>query len=479
MIFNTLQFLPFIALVILVHYTIPWRSDKVFLLLASLIFYASFDPPFVLVLLWQSIADYYLARFIVAEDRPRVRKAWLIVSLVSNLGLLGFFKYSDFIGENLNTLLGLVGVELRFPGLGLVLPVGISFYTFQTLSYTIDVYRGKLKPAPFIDFMLFVCLFTQLVAGPIVRATHFLPQLARRTRRVPSFRMVGLGAWLVLLGFTKKIVFADGVATYVGGVFKNPAVFSVQDQAMALLSFSWQIYCDFSGYSDIAIGLCLLMGFHLKRNFNLPYLAQGFSDFWRRWHISLSSWIRDYMYIPIGGSRKGDVRTVFNLLVTMGLCGLWHGASWMFIIWGVAHGLCLWAERVYVSFMDRSDWRLGPIAVRRDVLAYKVLSVAVTFFLVSCLWAFFRADSVPDALTILWAFVKLPGLVLTGHLGMWRDEWTYIAVLMALHVVLLLRRHFRPNKVPHWTFSGLAGAVMLFLLTVSWESNNVFIYFQF
>jgi len=370
-------------------------------------------------------------------------------------------------------------VELRYPGLGLVLPVGISFYTFHTLSYTIDIYRRKLKPAPFFDFLLFVSFFTQLVAGPIVRAAHMLPQLARRVKRLPSMRMVGLGIWLVTLGFTKKIVFADNLAGYVGGVFQNPRIYDDIERGMALLGFSWQIYCDFSGYSDIAIGLCLIMGFHLKRNFNLPYLARGFSDFWRRWHISLSSWVRDYLFIPLGGSRESGLRTAFNLLLTMSLCGLWHGASWMFVTWGFLHGLCLVAERRYTGWLDSCGGRLGRWTVHRDGMGYVLLSTAVTFFVVTAIWAFFRGQSMSDALLFAHSFVKLPGLILAGKVGYWRDEWWYILLPMLIHVGILARRLFFSRREIHWAAYGFAGALMLFLVTVSWESTNVFIYFQF
>lgn len=478
MIFNTLQFVPFFLLVLILHLMLPWRRDKQFLLLASLFFYATFDPPFVLLLAGQSFIDWHIARAIDRSNDPAKRRALLIASLCLNLGSLFFFKYYDFAAGELDRLTRSLGVELRFPGLGLVLPVGISFYTFHTLSYIIDVYRRRVPTAPLLDYMLFVSFFTQLVAGPIVRAGHMLPQLRRK--RIPSFRLASLGLWLVLLGYVKKIVFADNLANFVGAVFANPWAFPAGDRAAALLGFAVQIYCDFSGYSDIAIGLCLLLGIRLRRNFRLPYLARGLSDFWRRWHISLSSWIRDYLYIPLGGSRQGEGRTIFNLVFVMTLCGLWHGATWMYVLWGLLHGVGLAAERTMESCVTAAPRKASDaIAAIRATPIYRAIATGVTFAFVVSTWAFFRAQTPDDALQMIAGLWRAVFDLTRGVLPVPRDEWIYIFAVAGLHGALFLRNEMTDSRRVHPTWRAVAAAALAFLIFVSWESSNAFIYFQF
>ncbi len=479
MVFNTLQFLPFLALVLIFHYLLPWKIDKGFLLLASMFFYATFDPPFLLLLIAQSLIDWTLGRAIGASNRAPIRKALLVASLFVNLGVLFFFKYLDLVADLLNRVFALVGVEVVFPGLGLMLPVGISFYTFHMLSYIIDVYRRRITPAPLIDYLLFVTFFTQLVAGPIVRAGHMLPQFRRKRR--PSFRTISLGAWLVILGYFKKIVIADGLANYVGTVFNNPSAFGTHDKALALLGFSIQIYGDFSGYTDIAIGLCCFFGLRLRRNFRWPYLARGMSDFWRRWHISLSSWIRDYVYIPLGGSRIGRARTAFNLIFVMTICGLWHGATWLFALWGALHGIALAIEGYAESrIRDLRAASRDRIARIRDTIAYRFISTAVTVCLVAMGWAFFRAGSVEHAIDMALSLpMAIASTVLKGNLPSPRNEMFYVALFCAVHLVQFARREITPSGYVNPTLRALAAAVLLFFVFTAWESGNVFIYFQF
>lgn len=478
MVFNTLQFIPFFLLVLALHLVLPWRQDKQFLLLASLFFYATFDPPFVLLLAAQSLIDWHIARAIDRSSDPGSRRALLVLSLCINLGSLFFFKYYDFAAHELNRLVGALGVELRFPGLGLILPVGISFYTFHTLSYIIDVYRRRVATAPLLDYMLFVCFFTQLVAGPIVRAGHMLPQLRRK--RLPTARTALLGIWLVLLGYAKKVVVADSLATFVGSVFANPSAFPAGDRAAALLGFSGQIYCDFSGYSDIAIGLCLVMGIRLRRNFRLPYLARGMSDFWRRWHISLSSWIRDYLYIPLGGSRLGGWRTSANLVFVMTLCGLWHGATWMFVLWGFFHGVALAIERATEEALAAAAPRIRRAAASlRDTVAYRIASTSVTFLFVVSAWAFFRAGSPADAMTMIEGLATAIAQLIAGKLPPLRVEWYFILSLAAIHAFLFVRAELTSSRhVPIGLRAAMA-AGLAFIVFVGWESANAFIYFQF
>ncbi|MBI3506504.1 MAG: MBOAT family protein [Proteobacteria bacterium] len=478
MIFNTLQFIPFFALVLALHCVLPWRTDKQFLLLASLFFYATFDPPFVLLLVAQSLIDWHIARALDRSTAPGRRKALLVASLVLNLGSLFFFKYYDFAAGELNCALALAGIELRFPGFGVVLPIGISFYTFHTLSYIIDVYRRRVATAPLLDYMLFVCFFTQLVAGPIVRAGHMLPQL--RAKRLPSPRLALLGAWLVLLGYAKKVVIADNLASFVGSVFANPSSFSAGDKASALLGFATQIYCDFSGYSDIAIGLCLLMGIRLRRNFRLPYLARGLSDFWRRWHISLSSWIRDYLYIPLGGSRRGAWRTTANLVFVMALCGLWHGATWMFVLWGLMHGAGLAAEAAGEAAVTRSapSFR-AAIARLRATLGYRLLSTAVTLLFVVCGWALFRAATLADAVDIAGGLLTTIAGLPFGEMPRPRQEWSYVLVFAAVHVAFFVQRETKLLPAANLALRAATAGILVFLVATAWESGNAFIYFQF
>lgn len=480
MVFNSLQFLPFIFIVLLFHRFADWRYDRYFLLGASYFFYASFNPPFVLILAASTCVDYWVGKAIYRTDDRLRRRLLLAISCLVNLGFLGYFKYAGFLTENLNLAFGQFGVQFADPNFDIILPVGISFYTFQSLSYTFDIYRGKLKPYGFVEFALFVCFFTQLVAGPIVRASHLLPQLTRK--KIPSFRTVSMGTFLVVLGYAKKIVFADNIAPFVNNTFEAAARSPIIDQFMALLGFAMQIYCDFSGYSDIAIGLSLIMGLRLRRNFRRPYLARGFSDFWRRWHISLSTWIRDYVFIPLGGSRGSPPRVAMNVMLTMGLCGLWHGASWMFVLWGLLHGAYLVAERIYNWFFEQVLCKRYPIfaGIRNNVI-YAALSTGTTFLLVCFGWALFRASSLADAWLFILSFPKIMyGLAMSGVDSLhWRNEFVYIVLFLLIHVILFFIRHYKIRYQPHWFFYSLALSFMLFFISVGWESNNVFIYFQF
>ncbi len=487
MIFNSLQFIPFILLVLLVHRLVSWKWDRYFLLFASYVFYASFDPPFVLVLLFSTVVDYFIGRKLAVTENPFFRKLLLFLSCLCNLGLLGYFKYAEFLANNVSALLAGVGIQWEYQGLDIVLPVGISFYTFQSLSYTIDIYRKKLQPYGFVEFALFVSFFTQLVAGPIVRAAHLLPQLTRK--KIPSFRTVSMGSFLIVLGYFKKLVIADNVGEYVDMIFANPSANVDLDQFAAVIGFSVQIFCDFSGYSDIAIGLSLIMGIRLKRNFNMPYLASGFAEFWRCWHISLSTWIRDYVYIPLGGNRRGLIGNALVVMFTMTLFGLWHGASWMFVIWGSLHGLYILAERAL-----RKGWGLFsarrkiPTDILSSILILKIFSIVLTFWLTCIAWIFFRAEALSDAWIMLRGFLAFPlkwvySIVNTGDvlliISQFRQAWVYILFVAAVHVCIFIKRQYWPGSKIPWPYYSAAMAIMMFFIFTSWESSNVFIYFQF
>ncbi len=393
MLFNSFEFWIFFAVVVGLFYGLPRYMGRYTLLAASYFFYMWWNPWLASLILFSTMIDYYVGHCIAHTDKFRSRKLLLSVSLSANLGMLAFFKYYNFFAESIARLLGSSPDSLT---LKILLPVGISFYTFQSMSYTIDIYRRTLKPVrSFWDFALFVSCFPQLVAGPIVRASTFLPQLERWSP--PGPRQIQEGIHLALLGMVKKVVFADQFALIADNYFAAPAQSPGFLPAWSgLIAFSLQIFFDFSGYTDIARGCGKLLGYEFPLNFRRPYLATSIREFWRRWHISLSTWLRDYLYIPLGGGRKGTLLTYRNLFITMLLGGLWHGASWNFVIWGAFHGVLLALERF-----------LRPLIPARvaNILGnawwWRILSVASTFFLVSIGWVFFRAETLPHSMKVV------------------------------------------------------------------------------
>lgn len=397
--FNTYTFLIFFFVLLIVYHTIKnWKLQKATLLIASYLFYSAWNPLFVLLLLFSTVVDWFIAHKIFkAKDN---KKIYLILSLLTNLGLLAYFKYGNFLLENSIYLLELVNIDFHPASLDIILPVGISFYTFQTLSYTIDTYRGKIKPShSFVDYALYVSFFPQLVAGPIVRANDFLPQC--ETHRKTSLDQLGWGLSLLTIGLFMKIIIADTLlAPVVDHVYRNPEHFSSLETWTAIFAFSGQIFCDFSGYSTAAIGVALCLGFVLPDNFKSPYAALGFRDFWHRWHISLSTWLRDYVYISLGGNRISAIRTTINLMFTMLIGGLWHGASWLFVIWGGLHGLYLIIEHKVAGYTNNQE-ELNKIT--------KILLMIMTFIVISLTWVFFRAENLQDVMTI---FSNLQGSAL-------------------------------------------------------------------
>ncbi len=453
------------------------------LLVGSIVFYAAWKPPYLLVLATPAVIDYFCARRIEAATDPRVRRRWLLLSLVTNLGLLGYFKYTNFFIDAFAALLGVAAHHLA-----IVLPVGISFFIFKTLSYTIDVYRRELPATrSWWRYALFVSFFPELVAGPIVRASIFLPQLRRQLR--PSWRRGFAGAQLVLLGLTKKLVIADRLAVIADPVFADPGVFAPLTVAQGVLAYSLQIYCDFSGYSDMAIGIARIIGFDLPENFRLPYSATSVTEFWRRWHITLSSWLRDYLYIPLGGNRHGTLRTGVNLTLTMLLGGLWHGASWTFVVWGMLHGIGLLIHRL---------WKKSVPATRGPVAA--VLGWALTFTFVTFAWIFFRAHdfAIADIMVrklvglepggVEWPFAPLfllLPLIIGAHiLGRIAEARTRTAPDASLFNLLLARRHRVSGTQVLIPRPGFAGGFFLTLwLLLVWlfatVNTSPFIYFQF
>lgn len=349
MVFNSYTFAVFFFIVIVLYYAIrTWEYRKFLLLVASYIFYAAWNPSFVLLLWLSTIADWHLSKFIDRAGKIDTKRFFLLSSLCLNLGFLAFFKYGNFLLDNFIFFAKTLRIDFQPIPLNIILPVGISFYTFQTLSYTLDVYCGKAKPwHSFLDYALYVTFFPQLVAGPIVRAGDFLQQC--QSTKPFSFVNLGHGLGLMTLGLFEKVVVADALlAPITESLYTASGIPSFSAAWGGTLAFSGQIFCDFAGYSTCAIGAALCLGFTLPINFRFPYGAIGFSDFWRRWHISLSTWLRDYLYIPLGGNHQGHWRTQANLMTTMLLGGLWHGASWTFVVWGGLHGLYLMGERILV-----------------------------------------------------------------------------------------------------------------------------------
>ncbi len=349
-----------------------------------------------------SSIDYWIGRALARTVHPGHRKALLLVSVVYYLGVLSLFKYYDFAVDTALTVLGMAGIHPTVAHLHLVLPFGISFFTFETMSYTIDVYRRELEPARrYLDYLLFVAFFPHLVAGPIVRPRQMLPQLAAPPVADPDMQARGL--WLIATGLTKKIAIGDTLSVnLVGRAFGNPERFSSVELLVAVYAYAIQIYCDFSGYTDVAIGSALLFGYRLPENFNAPYLARNLQDFWHRWHISLSSWLRDYLYVPLGGSRRGTLRTYVNLMITMLLGGLWHGASWNFVIWGALHGAGLAATRMWQRARKVEEPHDESLGVR-------VLGTFLTFQFVCVAWVFFRAPTFGHATLLLGRIARLTG----------------------------------------------------------------------
>jgi D-alanyl-lipoteichoic acid acyltransferase DltB (MBOAT superfamily) len=402
MTFNSLQYFAFLPIVLLIYWQLPRRPQNALLLVASYVFYGAFDWRF-LGLLWLStLTDYTVGRLLEVTEDPRRRKQIFAVSLCVNLGILGFFKYFDFFTSDGAHLLGHLGFHLAPPVLRILLPVGISFYTFHGMSYTFDVFRRDIEPThSLLDFAVFVAFFPQLVAGPIGRAHLQLPQFSRdRTR--PDWAQVRRAVFLILLGLFKKIAIADMLAPYVDNAFRNPAGTSFIGLIVGVWAFAFQIYGDFAGYSDIARGSAFLLGIELPENFNQVYFSRSITEFWRRWHISLSTWLRDYLYIPLGGNQHGEVRTYRNLMLTMLIGGLWHGAALTFVVWGGLHGLYLVVERRFTR-VRAEDWS-RPWSLRSDLLR-----TVITFQLVALAWVFFRAASVHDAFAYLRDIARLHG----------------------------------------------------------------------
>lgn len=472
--FASRQFFVFLPVVLAVYHLLPSRGHKYrFLLAASWLFYMSWNPWFLWVILFTSVVDYAAGRLIEAAQTEARRRAWLTVSIITNLGFLATFKYTGFLTANALGLARSAGWSVPDWTVRVVLPLGISFHTFQGISYTLDVYRRKIPAVrSFVDFALFVAFFPQLVAGPIVRAVEFLPQMASAPRVSPAQIIEG-GHWF-LLGLFKKVFLADRLAQYVDAVFARPGAFDPATHRWAVLAYAAQIYCDFSGYSDMAVGCAKWLGFELPRNFNFPYLATSIADFWRRWHITLSTWMRDYLYIPLGGSRKGPARTYVNLVTTMTLCGLWHGASWNYILWGFYNGVLLALHRAYDQRLRGRPWaeRLRGHPMLRP------MAVAGTFLLVAAGLILVRSESWTGCLQVERSLIGWSG----AGAGHWVPAWIPLLVSMvaAGHLFSALRDvPCGLLRVPALPRAVVYGAAVGLIVVFAPHDAKPFIYFQF
>jgi len=471
--FNSFTFPIFLAAVLVLYFVLAHRWQNRMLLLASYLFYGTWDPRFLSLLLLSTCVDYACARKMGKGQGKRKMLLW--VSMVTNLGILGFFKYCNFFVESAADLLAVFGLETSPPVLQVLLPVGISFYTFQSMAYTIDVFRGRQEAhRDFVGFALYVSYFPQLVAGPIERSQRLLTQISKP--RVVTWENVGSGVQLIVMGYLKKVAIADSVAPYVNGAFDDPSGHSGAFLLLSVYLFAIQIYGDFSGYSDIARGVSRILGIDLVINFKQPYLSRNITEFWRRWHISLSSWLRDYLYIPLGGNRAGDWKTYRNLMVTMLLGGLWHGASWNFVIWGGLHGLYLAGHK----FLRRGQ----KVGMEKRPSGWGewgrfLVGVLCTFHLVCLAWIFFRAETLAGA----WDF--LTGIFTNGFVFDFAFRAPVVFFYLALVLLVDLGCWWRGRETPVTSscrpgFRGLVYGAMLFIILFIGEPNGEpFIYFQF
>jgi D-alanyl-lipoteichoic acid acyltransferase DltB (MBOAT superfamily) len=467
MLFNSNDFLIFFGLFLLGYLLAQGNLflRNLLVVISSYVFYSWWDPRFTALLLLTSVVDFVVARLIDRTGVEQRRRAFLAASVLLNLGVLGAFKYFNFFRESFESLLNVFGVGTHWAGWNVVLPVGISFYTFQSMSYVVDVYRRQMPACrDLLRFMAYVSFFPQLVAGPIERGTHLLPQFYRRL--TITFADVELGIWLAIWGMFKKVVLADNLAPLVELVYR-PSSASGPMVVLGTLAFALQIYCDFSGYCDIACGVAKLLGFDLMLNFNLPYFAPSLRDFWRRWHISLSTWLRDYLYVPLGGNRKGPARTYLNLGITMLLGGLWHGASLTFVLWGVWHGLGLMANRWWEQRCRKHQARCPAW------LGWLTTQIFVLYG-----WMLFRAGSIDQVVAFtgaLWNF-SLP--------GWWCPYVMNLAVLAAPLVAMQVWQWRAGNLnatlgLPRWTRGALQGGMVLTIIAFWEREASPFIYFQF
>ncbi len=468
MIFNSIDFILFFLVITTLFFFSKPKYRWTLLLAASYFFYMYWKWEFIFLIIFSTLIDYYCGMQMSGKDQKRERLPYFLISLFSNLGLLFLFKYLDFFTQSTNVLLG-----TAIPMANLILPMGISFYTFQTLSYSIEIYQSKSKCEPHLGkFALYVSFFPQLVAGPIERASHLLPQFQTNENRLRYHNVVS-GLTQVVLGFFKKVVIADTIAIYVNSIYGTYELYTGFTLLFATYLFAIQIYCDFSGYSDIAIGCSRILGYDLMENFKQPYFSKSVTEFWRRWHISLSTWLRDYLYISLGGNRKGKLFTYRNLMLTMLLGGLWHGSSWNFVIWGLLNG-------IYLAVEKRTNFNRW---ITEQSRAIQLLSMVMIFHLICLTWVFFRAETFAKTIGIL------EGIFTTEYFFnlQIKDTGVFATLLITTVSFFLLEIFILRNiniknldqQLGTWKLTGLKVTMCLFILLFGVSEGSQFIYFQF
>ncbi|WP_299820568.1 MBOAT family O-acyltransferase [uncultured Pontibacter sp.] len=491
MLFNSTEFFIFFPVVVTLYFLTSPNRRWLILLLASYYFYASWKPAYTLIIIVSTLIDYFCSRAMgrYEDDEKQKRKPFLYISLLSNLGILLLFKYYNFFNDSAAGVANALDMAYAMPAFELLLPMGISFYTFQTMSYSIDVYHGRIKPEKHLGiFALFVTFFPQLVAGPIERAGNLLGQL--KIEHKFEYGRVVAGLRRMAWGFFKKIVIADNLALMVNQVYNNPTDFDGISFAIATVFFAFQIYCDFSGYSDIAIGAAQVMGFRLMENFRSPYFSKSISEFWGRWHISLSTWFRDYLYIPLGGNRVVKWRWYYNLFITFLVSGLWHGANWTFVIWGGLHGFYLVFAIVTAKQRETLAQATG---LARHPQLLKWLQVLTVFTLVCFSWVFFRANSLADALYIISNMTSGLGNIAQAFTvdvshAVFMDQGLKVFGVSVLSIILmetvhLIQRNGSVSQLlmqrPAWVRWSVYYMAIIAVLLFGQFGNQEFIYFQF
>ena len=477
MFFNSIAFLLFLPTVFFLYWFIFKKNLKIqniLLLIASYFFYGWWDYRFLILIALSTVIDYVVGLKLQEETVKKKRKHLLALSLIFNLGMLGFFKYYNFFVESWIDSWALLGVKMNVSTMQIVLPVGISFYTFQTLSYTIDVYRKKLTPTTnFINFATFVAFFPQLVAGPIERATNLLPQFS--VKKTFNLERAKSGIHLIIWGLFKKIVIADGCATYVNSIFDNYLELNTLTLIIGAVYFAFQIYCDFSGYSDIAIGTARLFGFELMQNFNYPYFSRDVAEFWRRWHISLSTWFRDYLYIPLGGSRTSKRKQIRNVFIVFLVSGFWHGANWTFIIWGALHALFF----IPLLLRKKNRENINQVSENGVIPTFReLIDMLGTFALVTLAWVFFRADNI----TVAGNYYKRIATNLNFNIEYLNIENYSLEMLLLIGIFILFEWFNKHTEHPFFgTFKWfkIIGIILMILAFGVYSNHQEFIYFQF
>ena len=486
MVFNSVGFLIFFPIVLFLYFVLPKKVSWIMLLIASYYFYISWNVNLIFLIIFTTVISWVSSILIERSQNKAIRKLFLVITLVTCLGILFFYKYFNFLSDSVVEALKVFGIGADPFNLDLILPVGISFYTFQTLSYVIDVYRGDVKTEPnFFFYALYVVFFPQLVAGPIERPNNLIPQL--HERHSLNWENTRNGLRKMLIGFFKKVVVADLLATYVNAVYNDAANATGLGVVIATVLFAVQIYCDFAGYTDIAIGCAEIMGIHLMQNFNRPYISESIPEFWRRWHISLSSWFKDYIYFPLGGSRCSLWKNLRNILIVFMVSGLWHGAAWTFVIWGALHGMYQVIGKLLKPVREKI---VDVLHISRDSKGLHIYRKCVTFVLVCFAWIFFRANSMADAMLLVkklftdWSLSDAYIKTSIDHLGL-----TLIAVLISVLSIYIMNRmdinQLRLGNDANGAIPVFRYAYIIWIIAIAWllllvgDGASSFIYFQF